>query len=90
MQTVATDQSSGNYNKGIDLMDSMNKKVISNKCIQCDYASSHAGNLRTHMKKHTGEKSKKCSHCDYASSDASNLRTHMKTHTGEKSNRQGI
>ena len=60
MQTVVTDQSSGNYNKSMDLMDSMNMKnmkVKSNICSQCDYATSQAGNLRTHMKKHTGEKS---------------------------------
>ena len=104
MQTVATDQSSGNYNKGMDLMYSMNMEVISNKCnlsdfassyakttrekfnkcSLCDYASSRAGDLRTHMKTHTGEKSNKCNHCDYASSQAGHLRTHMKTHTGEK------
>ena len=59
----------------------------SNKCIQCDYASSLAGNLRTHMKKHTGEKSNKCSLCDYASSQAGTLKRHMKTHTGQKSNK---
>ena len=101
MQTVVTDQSSGNYNKGMDLMYSMNMEVISNKCnlsdfassyakttrekfnkcSLCDYASSQAGNLRTHMKTHTGEKSNKCSQCDYASSRAGNLKTHMKRHT---------
>ena len=59
MQTVVTDQSSGNYNKSMDLMDSMNienRKVKFNKCSLCDYASSRAGHLRTHMKRHTGEK----------------------------------
>ena len=73
MQTVATDQSSGNYNKSMELMDSMNMKdmkVTSNKC------------------KTTRKKSHKCSLCDFASSQAGHLRTHMKTHTGEKSNSQ--
>ena len=54
----------------------------SNKCNLCDYASSHAGDLRRHIKTHTGEKSNKCSLCDYASSQAGDLRTHMKKHTG--------
>ena len=30
--------------------------IKSNKCNQCDYVSSHAGNLRTHLKTHNGEK----------------------------------
>ena len=35
----------------------------SNNCNLCDYASSHAGHLRTHMKKHSGEKSNKNANC---------------------------
>ena len=53
---------------------------------QCDYASSYASALRTHVKIHSGEKSNKCNQCDYASSRASHLRTHLKIHSGEKSN----
>ena len=59
----------------------------SNKCNLCDYASPHAGNLRTHLKMHSGEKSNKCNQCDFASSQAGNLRTHLKMHSGEKSNK---
>jgi uncharacterized Zn-finger protein len=32
----------------------------SNKCNQCDYASSQAGVLRRHLKTHSGEKPNKC------------------------------
>ena len=59
----------------------------SNKCNQCDFASSQAVNLRRHLKTHSGEKSNKCNQCDYASAHAFNLRTHLKTHSGEKSNK---
>ena len=59
----------------------------SNKCNQCDYASSRVGHLRTHLKAHSGEKLNKCNQCNYASSGAGNLRTHLKMHSGEKSNK---
>ena len=36
---------------------------MSNKCNQCDYASSRIGNLRTHLKMHSEEKSNKCDQC---------------------------
>ena len=61
--------------------------IKSKKCNQCDYASSRAGDLRRHLKTHSGEKSNKCNQCDYASSQAGNLRTHLKTQSGEKSNK---
>ena len=51
----------------------------SNKCNQCDYASSRAGNLRQHLTTHSGEKSNKCTQCDYASSRTAHLRRHLKT-----------
>ena len=59
----------------------------SSKCNQCAYASYHAGDLRKHMKMHSGEKTNKCNQCNYTSSQASHLRIHLKTHSGEKSNK---
>ena len=53
------------------------------KCNQCKFASSQASHLRTHLKKHSGEKPNKCNQCDYASSSASHLSRHLKTHSGE-------
>ena len=49
----------------------------SNKCNLCNYASSHTGHLRKHLKKHSGEKSNKCNNCDFASSYVSGLRKHL-------------
>ena len=57
-----------------------NYVIKSNKCNQCAFASSYAGNLRQHLKTHSGEKSNKCSQCDYASSRASVLKAHFKMH----------
>ena len=50
----------------------------SNKCKQCDYASSRASSLRQHLKIHSGEKSNKCNQCDYVCTNLSSLRTHLK------------
>ena len=55
----------------------------SNKCNQCEYASSYASALKAHLKMHSGEKPNKCNLCDYASAHAGNLRTHLKTHSGK-------
>ena len=37
----------------------------SNKCDQCDYASSYASVLKTHLKMHSGEKPNKWNQCDH-------------------------
>ena len=52
--------------------------IKSNKCNQCGYASSRAGDLRQYLKAHSGEKSNKCNQCDFASSQAGDLRGYLK------------
>ena len=44
------------------------------KFYQCDYATSVASHLKTHMRRHSGEKTKKCGRCDYATADSSTLK----------------
>ena len=64
---------------------SSDKRKRTKKYDQCEYSSSRASNLRSHLLMHAGIKSKKCNQCDFASIHTGNLRTHLKTHTGEKS-----
>ena len=54
---------------------------------QCDFASFQAGNLRRHLKTHSGEKLIKCNQYNYASFYTGTLRRHLKTHSGERLNK---
>ena len=84
--TVAMEEQMDNYDFGLnDANVKILKKIInndtkSNKCNQCDFPSSQAGDLRKHLKTHSGETPNKCNHCDYASSRAGDLRRHLTMH----------
>ena len=83
------EQSLENYDSNIEdvnmeiLLKKTNNVLRSKQCNQCDYASFHAGNLRKHLKTHSGERSNKCNQCDYASYEACDLRKHFLTHSGK-------
>ena len=76
--TVVMEHTLENYDVGLIEENVREKRTNSgeksNKCNQCDYASSGAGNSRTHFKMHSEEKSNKCNQWDYACSDPSALR----------------
>ena len=70
---------------GEEILKKKTKK--SNKCNQCDYASSYTSALKTHLNTHSEEKANKCSQCDFACLDRSSLRRHLKKHSKWKSNK---
>ena len=48
------------------------------KCLKCSFSSFYPGNLRVHMRRHTGEKPFHCEFCGRAFSDKSNLNSHKR------------
>lgn len=54
------------------------------KCDRCPATFTRQGNLKRHMKIHTGDRPFKCSVCNLAFTQQPHLKNHMKIHTGEK------
>ena len=57
-------KSGGNVN--VPMRTTNNDGEKSNKCNQCEYASSVRSSLKSHLEMHSGEKSNKCNQCSYA------------------------
>ena len=71
---IDDDISKSGVNVDVPLRNTNNEGEKSNKCNQCDYASSYPSNLRKHFKTHSVVKSNKCNQCNYASVYASALK----------------
>ncbi|XP_066970727.1 zinc finger and BTB domain-containing protein 7A-like isoform X13 [Macrobrachium rosenbergii] len=54
------------------------------QCPYCDYTSSSRGNLRGHIRKHTGEKPYSCPFCSVKFTLMTTFKNHVRLHTGEK------
>ncbi|XP_010191744.1 PREDICTED: zinc finger protein 26-like [Mesitornis unicolor] len=68
--------------KGNDLLAQSQPRFY--QCAECEYTTYILGNLKLHVRTHTGEKPYSCSVCQKRFPHSGNLKSHLRIHTGEK------
>lgn len=59
-------------------MERPNKILYKYVCFACTYHSYNVGNLKTHVRTHTGDKPYKCDKCPYSSASVAGIAYHNK------------
>ena len=54
------------------------------RCRQCNISCASTGDLKKHVRTHSGGKPYSYTQCTFSSKESGNLRKHMRTHSGEK------
>ena len=83
MNTMVNKQTLENHHLGlkggnVEILKKGTTNVIkSNKCNQCDYASSNRDQLRNNLKAHNGERLNKCNQCNFVFSQTSTFENRL-------------